>query len=78
MRTALRSLLEGAGPWEIVAVENGKQAIAKAQELRPNLIILDLVMPVMDGLKAARQISERFPDIPILISAKAEYAKLRK
>jgi CheY-like chemotaxis protein len=67
VRTALRSLLEGAGPWEIVAVENGKQAIAKAQELRPNLIILDLVMPVMDGLKAARQISERFPDIPILM-----------
>jgi CheY-like chemotaxis protein len=67
VRTALRTLLEGAGPWEIVDVDNGEKAIAKAQELRPNLIILDLVMPVMDGLKAARQISELLPHTPILM-----------
>jgi CheY-like chemotaxis protein len=67
VRTALHTLLEGAGPWEIVAVENGQQAIAKAQELKPNLIILDLVMPVMDGLNAARQISKLLPEIPMLM-----------
>jgi CheY-like chemotaxis protein len=48
VRTALRGLLQSAGPWEIVEVENGLEAVAKAQELRPNLILLDLVMPVMD------------------------------
>lgn len=67
VRTALLSLLEREGTWEIVEVENGQDAIAKAQELKPNLIILDLVMPVMDGLRAARQISQLLPEIPILM-----------
>jgi CheY-like chemotaxis protein len=67
VRTALRTLLQDAGPWEIIAVENGQDAIAKAQELKPNLVILDLVMPVMDGLRAARQISQMLPDVPLLM-----------
>ena len=71
VRSALRSLLEDAsaavGSWEIVDVDNGKEAITKAKELKPDLIILDLVMPVMDGLKAARQLSKLLPDTPILM-----------
>ena len=67
VRTALRTLLEGAGSWEIIDVENGQQAVARAEELKPNLIILDLVMPVMDGLNAARQISKILPEIPLLM-----------
>jgi CheY-like chemotaxis protein len=67
VRNALRTLLEGTGSWEILEVENGQQAIAKAPELKPNLIILDLVMPVMDGLSAARQISKLLPDTPMLM-----------
>ena len=67
VRTALRGLLESAGSWEILEVENGQEAIVKAQELKPNLIILDLVMPVMDGLNAARQISKLLPEIPMLM-----------
>ncbi len=67
MRAALHALLKSAGSWEIVDAENGVQAVGKAQELRPNLIILDLVMPVMDGLNAARQISKVLPEIPILM-----------
>ncbi len=67
VRAALHALLKSAGSWEIVDAENGEQAVDKAQELRPNLIILDLVMPVMDGLNAARQISKLLPEIPILM-----------
>jgi CheY-like chemotaxis protein len=67
VKNALRHLLEGAGPWEIVDVDNGKEAVAKAQELNPDLCILDLVMPVMDGLNAARQISKLLPNTPILM-----------
>jgi len=67
VKNALRHLLEGAGPWEIVDVDNGKEAVAKAQELKPDLFILDLVMPVMDGLNAARQISKLLPNTPILM-----------
>jgi CheY-like chemotaxis protein len=67
VRTALRRLLESTGGWEIVDVENGQQAVAKAQELRPNVVILDLVMPVMDGLTAARELSKLQPEIPLLM-----------
>lgn len=67
VKNALRHLLEGAGPWEIVDVDNGKEAVAKAQELKPDLFILDLVMPVMDGLNAARRISKLLPNTPILM-----------
>ena len=67
VKNALRQLLEGAGPWEIIDVDNGAEAVAKAQELNPDLIILDLVMPVMDGFQAARKISSLLPDIPILM-----------
>jgi CheY-like chemotaxis protein len=67
VKNALRHLLEGAGPWEIIDVDNGAEAVARAQELKPDLIILDLVMPVMDGFQAARQISSVLPHIPILM-----------
>jgi len=67
VRTALHQLLERAGDWEVVDAENGQEAVAKAQELSPNLIILDLVMPVMDGLAAAREISKLMPQTPLLM-----------
>ena len=67
VRTDLRQLLESADHWEIIDVENGREAIAKAQELRPQVIVLDLVMPVMDGLAAARELSKLLPEIPLLM-----------
>jgi CheY-like chemotaxis protein len=67
VRTALRQLLEGAKFGDVVDVENGKEAIQKALELRPKLIILDLVMPVMDGLTAAREFSKLMPGVPVLM-----------
>jgi DNA-binding NarL/FixJ family response regulator len=67
VRTALRRLLEDDQRWEIIDVENGQEAVAKAQELKPNVIILDLVMPVMDGLVAARKLSQVLPHIPLLM-----------
>jgi DNA-binding NarL/FixJ family response regulator len=67
VRTALHQLLERAGDWEVVDAENGREAIARAQEFAPNLIILDLVMPVMDGLAAAREISKLMPQTPLLM-----------
>ena len=67
VRSALRQLLESTGQGEVIEVENGREAVAKAQELKPNLIILDLVMPVMDGLAAARELSKLLPEIPLLM-----------
>jgi DNA-binding NarL/FixJ family response regulator len=47
--------------------QNGKEAIAKAQELHPDLIVLDLSMPVMNGLDAARELKRLMPTVPLLM-----------
>ena len=68
VRTLLRILLESHEGWQVCAeVENGLEAVAKAAELKPDLIILDLAMPHMDGLRAAREISAALPNVPILM-----------
>jgi DNA-binding NarL/FixJ family response regulator len=66
-RTALRRVLEASDPWQIIETRDGEEAVSKAVETRPDLIILDLAMPVKDGLAAAREISRLLPQIPILM-----------
>ena len=46
---------------------NGKEAIAKALELHPDLIVLDLSMPVMNGLDAARELKRLMPTVPLVM-----------
>jgi DNA-binding NarL/FixJ family response regulator len=67
VRKTLRQLLEDGGSWEISEAEDGKVAISRALEFRPDVIVLDLVMPVMDGLNAAREISRVLPDAAIVM-----------
>ena len=47
--------------------ENGRVAISEAQRLQPDLIVLDLSMPVMNGLEAARILRAMLPTVPILM-----------
>jgi DNA-binding NarL/FixJ family response regulator len=47
--------------------ENGQQAIEKAQELHPDLIVMDLSMPVMNGIAAARVLKALMPTVPLII-----------
>lgn len=67
VRTMLRDLVEHAGFASIVA-ENGAEGVEKANEHKPDLIIMDLMMPVKNGLEAAREIKAlpELKDIPIL------------
>ncbi len=61
-------ILEDHDGWEVcAAVENGQDAVEKAEELKPDLLVLDLAMPVMNGLEAARRIGRITPSVPILI-----------
>ena len=46
---------------------NGMEAVAKARELQPDLVILDLGMPVMNGLEAARELKNILPVVPIIL-----------
>jgi two-component system response regulator NreC len=57
---------------------NGQEAVQKAMELKPDLVILDLTMPVLDGLGAAKQIKKLFPEIPILILSMHGHSQVSK
>ena len=46
---------------------NGEEAVDKAQRLKPEIIILDLSMPVMNGLQAAQILQHIMPDVPLLL-----------
>jgi DNA-binding NarL/FixJ family response regulator len=46
---------------------NGKEAIAKALELYPDLIVLDLAMPIMNGLEAARELKQLMPTVSLIM-----------
>jgi twitching motility two-component system response regulator PilH len=67
-RHVLNDLLSKAG-FEVVASDNGEDAILKAKQVRPDLILMDVVMPGLNGFQATRAIS-RDPDtraIPIIL-----------
>jgi two-component system, NarL family, response regulator NreC len=67
MRDGLRALLEGDGRFEVVdAVENGREAIRVSLALQPDLVLMDLAMPQMDGLAAIQQLTRRSPQTRIL------------
>lgn len=68
VRRALRNVLESRSKFTICGkAANGMEAVAKARELKPDLVILDLQMPDIDGFVTARQILEFSPSMPILI-----------
>jgi len=67
MRCLIKREFEDHADWVCIEAENGQQAVVKATELKPEIIILDLMMPVMDGLTAAREIVKLLPAVPIVI-----------
>jgi DNA-binding NarL/FixJ family response regulator len=78
VRHSLRSSIEKHPDWVVCGeAENGKIALALVAELRPHLVILDLTMPVMNGLDAARAISRMAPGMPIIMFTMHELAGLR-
>jgi two-component system nitrate/nitrite response regulator NarL len=68
IRAGLRRLLHGHGDWEVCGeATNGIEAIEQYQQLRPNLLVVDVSMPVMNGLDASNEILRLCPDILILL-----------
>ena len=68
MRMGLAALLGTQKQIEIVGdTGDGASAIRKAQKLQPDVVIMDLMMPVMDGVETTRQLLERQPDAKVLI-----------
>ncbi len=68
VRRVLRRLIEGHQDWDVCAeAEDGIQAVNRAEQFRPDVIILDLAMPELNGFEAAARISKSLPEVPILM-----------
>ena len=67
VRDGLRALLALVSDVVVVGeAANGKEAIKKVRELAPDVVLMDLAMPVMNGLEATRRIHREFPEIKVL------------
>ena len=79
VRQGIRSLLEGREGWRICGeASTGREAVDQAQLLRPDIVVLDVAMPEMNGLEAARQIHRIVPQAGILILTVHETEKLAR
>jgi len=74
IRRALWQLFTSEDDFDVCGeAANGREAIEKAQELSPDLIVLDLSMPVMNGIEAARVLRRLMPTVPIIIFSGYSY-----
>ena len=67
VRRALRALFTSTEFYVCSEAVDGREAIEKAQVLKPDLIVMDLSMPVMNGLQAAAQLRKMKPETPIIL-----------
>ena len=68
VRRGIRQLLSTEAGIEVVGeANNGRDAVADMDKLKPDIVLMDLVMPVMDGIEAIRQIKASHPSIQILV-----------
>jgi DNA-binding NarL/FixJ family response regulator len=78
LRTLMRMALELAGDFEVVAeAGDGAQAITQAEFHQPDLVLLDLSMPVLDGLEALPRIRAVAPDAHVVVLSGFEASRMR-
>jgi two-component system OmpR family response regulator len=76
--TKLVSIALGEEGFRVVTAGGGEEALAKAEEVRPDIVLLDIVMPDLDGIEVMRQLRERRPVAVILLTAKGSTADKAK
>jgi DNA-binding NarL/FixJ family response regulator len=68
LRDGIRTLLEHQDGIRVVGeAANGREALARVAELNPDIVLMDVAMPEMDGIQATRLIKQQFPDVKVLI-----------
>jgi len=76
LRQGIRSLLEARLGWQVVGeAVNGREAVEKAAQLKPDLVLLDITMPELNGIEATRQILKAVPETEVLILTMHESEK---
>src|SRR5881275_139770 len=78
VRRGVRSLLKSRADWEVCGeAVDGRDAVQKAKELKPDVIVMDIGMPHLNGLEAARVIRKEVPQSEILILSQYEATEMR-
>jgi NarL family two-component system response regulator LiaR len=68
VRKGIRAVLEIVPDIEVIGeAENGRDAVTRVEQLRPDVVLMDLVMPEIDGIEAIRRIKDRRPEVRILV-----------
>ena len=68
VRKGLCAILESEDDMEVVGeAEDGREAIKKVEEFQPDVVLLDITMPILNGLEVTRQLRRRYPKLKILI-----------
>jgi DNA-binding NarL/FixJ family response regulator len=68
MRRTLRTFFEQEAQWSVCGeAVNGRDGIDKASQLHPDLIVMDLIMPSLNGIEASRMIKRLLPSVPIVM-----------
>ncbi len=80
VRRGLRGFLELDPELEVVGeASNGKEAVDMARRLEPDVVLMDLLMPVMDGIEATREIRKEMPDTEVVaLTSVLEYASVTR
>lgn len=77
LRQGLRALLEDFGDVQVIGdAQNGEEALARIGELEPDIILMDIMMPGMNGLEATRVIRQKYPQVRVLILTQYEDRQL--
>jgi len=77
VRRGVQAMLESHPGWEVCAeASNGRTAVKLAQQLNPNIAVIDLELPDLNGLEATRQIKKELPEIEVLIYTMYETEEL--
>lgn len=77
VRRMVSSMFENQG-FRVCNAENGAEAVQKAQEEKPDLIILDMLMPIMNGIETARALRLLMPLVPVLMFTSVSGATIER